>query len=389
VRSLLEDVENQPIGVLFLLCYLVRRAKSSFTQQLPRLLRVCWRTQVYYLRLEALEAVQDHPHEMEEPIRSELVALIQGLDWEGHLGLSTAIIEALASYDALEVGVTVDDAAKEIDGLLKEPQDSKNEDRAYTIYTNMFEDVFQGVYYHAIYDLTPEARARFLTMAALGAPDYSFFADNILRELVELDDPIAMEAFQKWGVIPKAESHSIHDAVSAFVWGIVGLSRYVDEPPSLNRPMKNDEAAWQTYREILFWLYKPLITERAVQERCSPCWQRLQSIYSTAAVDPLFHINKGIESGNQVTKAKLINPIDAFPKDVKIILEQGVKRLSELSSLFTSGIYARIERDKFIVDTLSKVGDESTVPILEEVIDSPELGTDAAKAIRRIRTRQF
>ncbi len=389
MKSLLEDIEKQPIGILFLLCDLIRWAKASFISELPKLLKRCWETQIYHLRLAALDAVRDNSHQVGEPIRSELIGIVSNLDWEGNLGLSTTIVEVLASYEALEGGITVDDATKEIMTLLGDWENPVNYDHAYTIYTRLFEDVFQGVYDEAIFSLKVENRGKLLTMAALGAPQYSFSIGWILQQLVEMDFPDAIKAYLKWGIIPYSENPSIDDAVRAFLWATIGLAHYSDKLAHLNRPLKDDEAAWRAYGEILFWLHKPSITESEMREKCAPCWERLESLYIRAALDPLFLIEKSIRWGAEYNKLRIKNPIILFPSEVKAILVECVKIMPELTSLFNKVInWNREERNKFIIEMLGKIGDEIIIPVLEPILESAELGAEAARAIRKIRERK-
>jgi energy-coupling factor transporter ATP-binding protein EcfA2 len=389
MKSLLQDLDNQPIGVLFLLCNLMRGAKAHFTSELPNLLKRCWKTKIYNLRLDALNAVQDHTHQVEEPVRSELIGIVKNLYWEGNLGLSTTITEVLASYEALEIGITVDDVTKEIIRLLEDWENPFNYEHAYTIYTYIFEDVFQGVYYEAIYNLPSENRAKLLTMAALGAPDYSFNIGWILQQLVEMDFSNAIKAYLKWGIIPYSEVPSIDEAIRAFLWAIIGLAYHSDKLPHLNRPLRDDEAAWRAYGEILFWLHKPSITESDMREKCAPCWERLESLYIRAALDPLFLIEKSIRWGAEHNKVRIKDPIIIFPSEVKAILTECVKIMPELTSLFKFVSWRRQERNKFIVEMLGKIGDETTIPFLEPILESAELGAEAARAIHDIRGRKI
>lgn len=340
------------------------------------------------MRLDALYAVQDHTHQVEEPVRSELIESVKKLDWEGNLGLSTTIIEVLASYEALEVGITVDDATKEILRLLEDWENPFNYQPAYTICTNVFEDVFQGVYYEAISKLTPENRGKLLTMAALGAPEYSFNIAWILEQLVEMDFPNAIKAYLKWGIIPYSEGPSIDEAIRAFLWATIGLAHYSDKLPCLNRPLRDDEAAWRAYGEIIFWLHKPSITESSMREKCAPCWERLESLYIRAALDPLFLIEKSMKWGAEYNKVTIKDPLIVFSSEVKGILAECVKIMPELTSLFKFINWRRQENNKFIIETLGKIGDETTIPLLEPILESDELGADAARTIRKIRERK-
>ena len=419
-ESVLMNLEKQPLGVLYLMCELIRRSeRSSAMSQLPRFLRHCWNTGIYHLRLHALEAIQLANTIVNGQLRSEIVDTINALDGE-NIFLNTTIWETLSAYDAIEVGVTVDDAFDEIHRLLyptpeseekirqlqslskewndihkpefgdkiheKEPDEVQNQ-FAYSAYTKIFEEVFQGVYDEAIERLEKDELRRFLTMAALGAPSDAFFVGTILNRLLELEDPRTLPAFEKWAAIPGHKPFMILYAIESFLLGIVGLARYTDNPPLLKRPQRDDEAAWQCYREILFWLHKPSIEDQTVRKNCAPCWQRLFGRCSHAAIDPLMRIQGGILDGFSTRLGFYKDPATFFPSEVKDVLEAGLKAKSELTSIFGDHAYFKKDHVNFMVKVLEEVGNKTSIPLLEELIESADFGQMAAKAVKTIRAR--
>jgi hypothetical protein len=189
-------------------------------------------------------------------------------------------------------------------------------------------------------------------------------------------------------MIPYSEAPSIDEVIRAFLWAMIGLAHYSDKLPNLNRPLRDDEAAWRAYGEILFWLHKPSITENNMREKCAPCWEHLECLYIRAALDPLFLIEKSIRWGAEHNKVRIKDPLIIFPSEVKAILAECVKIMPELTSLFKFISWRRQEHNKFIIETLGKIGDETTIPLLEPILESAELGADAARAIRKIRERK-
>jgi DNA replication protein DnaC len=420
-ESVFMNLEKQPLGVLYLMCELIRRSeRSSAMSQLPRFLRHCWNTGIYHLRLHALEAIQLANTIVNGQLRSEIVDTINALDYGGNVFLSTTILEILSAYDEIEVGVTVDDAFDEIHRLLYPTPESEKEIRqlqalskewddihqpklgdkihekevdevynlfAYNAWSKILEEVYQGVYYEAIELLEKDELRRFLTMAALGASSYASFVATILKRLLELDDPRTLAAFEKWAAIPDHKPFMIHDAIESFLLGIVGLARYTDNPPLLKRPQRDDEAAWQCYREILFWLHKPSIEDQTVRKNCAPCWQRLLGRFSCAAIDPLMRIQGAIRSGISARLGFYKDPASFSPSEVKDILEAGLEARSELTSLFGDHDYFKKDHGNFMVKMLEEVGNETSISLLENLIESADLGQIAAKAIRTIRAR--
>lgn len=420
-ESAFMNLEKQPLGVLYLLCEIIKRSeRSSVIPQLPRFLRHCWNTGIYHLRLEALSAIQMVNRQVNGRLRTEIAETVKALDWENNVGLSTEILETLTYYDAIEMGITVEDASEEIHRLLyptpesekeirelqslskewndihkpefgekiheKEPDEVQNQ-FVYTAYMKIFEDVFQGVYNEAIERLEKDELRRFLTMAALGAPSDALFVGTILNRLLELDDPRTLPAFEKWAAIPDHKPFMIQDAIEAFLLGIVGLARHTDNPPLLKRPQRDDEAAWQCYREMLFWLHKPSIEEQTVRKNCAPCWQRLLGRFSHAAIDPLMRIQGGILDGFSARLGYYKDPATFFPSEVKDILEAGLEAKSELTSLFGDHIYFKKDHGNFMVQMLEEVGNETSIPLLEKLMESTDIGQIAVKAIRAIRAR--
>jgi hypothetical protein len=236
--------------------------------------------------------------------------------------------------------------------------------------------------------LSQDDRGKFLTMAALGGQPDAFFVDSILRHLLEINDPRTIPAFKKWADIPNPESHSIQDAVDTFLWAIVGLARYTDLPRVTNRPLRDDEAVWQSFGEILFWLHKPAVPENVMKKNCSPCWERLLSGYIHAAIDPLMLIVRQIGYAAGIDKGFLKDIVNAFPLEIRTILEKGLKIRSNLTSLFRNNPWTKQEHGKFIIEMLSRIGNETTVPLLEPLLDLPEIGAAVASAIRSIRSRK-
>lgn len=419
VRSLFETIDDQSIGTLFLMCRLVECMTSSFTKHLPKFLRRCWETRIYNVRIGALNAIQYASSDVTSSLRSELMEIVKHLDWEGNIFLSTAINEVLTAYDALEIDITVEDALDEIRRLLYHTSDTDREIRqllnaerewidefrpqllekvpdhleeayyrlAYNAYSKIFEDVFQGIYFEAIEHLNEDELGRFLNMAALGASSGDMFVGTILIRLLELNDQKTLPAFERWAAIPDSQPGSIQDAVESFLLGIVGLARYVDYPPLLQRPQRDDEAAWQAYREILFWLHNPLIEEETRRRNCAPCWRRLLRVFSRAAIDPLMRIQEAIRSGLSARLGVYKDPVTFFPSEVRVVLEAGLKARSELTTLFGDHDWFKKDHGKFMVEMLEEVGDETSIPLLEELLESPDLAQTAARAIRAIRER--
>ncbi len=419
-QLLLINYDKKSFGTLYLMCELIRRLGNSLLfREIPGLLQYCWDTGIYHLRLHALEAINVVINHCSDSLRSDLIDIIEGLDHEGDLALSTTIIEILSGTGAIEIGMTVEDARNEIYRLLYPTSDTDKEIKqlmeaeqewidtikpslterlpenpeefsnrwAYTIYSKIFEEVFQGIYYEAIEQLSKDELTRFMTMAALGAPSYAFFVDTLLNRLLKIEDPRTFPAFERWAAIPGSEYANVQDSIKSFLLAIIGLGRYTEEPPRLMRPMRDDEAAWQFYREILFWLHKPSVGEETIRSKCSSCWHNLLNRYSHAAVDPLMRIQEEIRGGMSARLGFYKDLITFFGSEVRSILESGIKIESELTCIFGDHQYFKEKHARFMIETLEEIGDESSIPLLEKLIERSDIGQAAINAIRSIRAR--
>lgn len=400
-KRFLIDLDKQPLGILALICELTKY-ETSLIAELPRLLRRCWGTGIYHLRLQALDAARDATfHNMDTALRDKIIEVIQSLDWEKNILLSTAILEVLSAYGAIETGITVDDAMEEIHRVLRPPANMEKEihisedmsmeaflnQSAYNIFSKIFEDIYQGVYYEAIEKLNTDDLLRFLVMAGLGAPSESMSVSDILRRLLEFNDSRTLPVFERWATIPKSNCVAIQDTVESFLLAIIGMARFRGSPPILRGPRRDDEAAWDTYREILYWLHKPSIGEETVRRNCEPCWERLLQRFCRAAIDPLMRIQDAIHSEIRIARDLCKDLMTFFPLEIRDLLEAGLEVRSELTSLFGDHSWFKKDHVKFMIESLEEIGSEASIPVLEKLIEDPNVGRIAAKAIRTIRGR--
>lgn len=417
IKDRFDNLESATVGILLFLCEILKKSPSHFVSKLPKMLKRCWETQIYHLRIEVLEAVEIAESHIDGPFRSEIITFLNEQLSPQNFILNTAIFETLARYEALETFVSIETAKVEVSRVLDTSEEDFDWDKeynllsdiveeeklkqevgispedlkckyAYNLYSKAFEDVFQGVYYEAIYDLGQEELLKFLTKAALGAPDNAFFTDNILYQLLKIDDLRALPAFMKWGLIPVSEATiCIQFSVESYILSVIGLARHNKTPLRLQRPLREDEEAWQIYGEILFWLHKPSINNEVLREKCASCWQILLGRCRFAAVDPLMRIEETISNFAGKIPGGFKQLHVEFKSEVKVILETVLREKSKLSSLFKDGEWRGAERQRFIITMLEKVGDLNSIPILEHLLESPEVGAIAADAIRIIKAQ--
>lgn len=80
-------------------------------QLVPELLRVCWKTGLYHLKIDVLQLVEWSSRVLQGSVRDEVEEVLRGLH-SRNLFLSTAIVDALICYGLVESPVTPEQAAQ-------------------------------------------------------------------------------------------------------------------------------------------------------------------------------------------------------------------------------------------------------------------------------------
>ncbi len=431
LTSMVGTLAKRTPAELLLLCDLLLSHVAIVPQLVPELLRTCWATGLYHLRLEALRVAEMAGGVLTGDLREQVQVLLGSYQPRDAL-LSTAVVEAMLSYDMVQSPVSEEQAAAEIAEILDpnaheqacrtaltsfeaiwkeaDPMPSAPETgalldafkqqheaaianfkdakkRAYRAVGKIFEEIYLGAYWTAIDALSPSQRERLLTMAALGADEYASDVDWILRELLDKGGPDSLAAFSHWAVFPKTTTFSSQDATMCFLCGIIGCARFVDRMPDLGPAVTDDHAAWALYGEILFRLFMPGTPNKELRAVCKPLWDRLLTEFSFQAVDPLERFSSaGWKLDHKEDKDTVASALlRTFADEIRSVLEFGLKNHARLTSLFG---HAPIDGyPRFLIRWLEIVGNRHSVPLLERFLDSPEVGEEAAKAIRAIRSR--
>jgi hypothetical protein len=378
-----EDLSNAEIYLYF---SLLGWEAESFQDIIPSLLEHCWRTGVYHLILVALERVRGWARSVSDPVSERIKGLLSGFH-SSNIFLSTTIIEAMCAYGMVESPVDNAEACREIAEILSSPDSAEANEAAYGVISKIFEDVFEGVYYDAIEQLSPDERSRLYTMAALGAPRGAFDVGWILARLIETGSEGSLPAFLRFTTGLDDDSMFPQEVAAQFVLAHVGCAKYLQMPVRLADVTTDDRRAWQYYGEILFWLHKPGLTPAEVKHRCDPLWDSLESQVPFEAIDPLCRFAHAMLT--DVTREH--HPVQRLfagsRERIRRILAYGLKNRERLS-----GIDKRVppeaacrERTTFIIHTLGQIGAESDIKLLQALVDDDYHGIDAVEAIRRLR----
>jgi hypothetical protein len=393
VRDLCENLDRETPGVLHLIClslwHCLRDDDGATARLLPALLRACWNTKFYHLRLEVLHLVTDFGRNVDGPIKDETEQILSSLDWKGNLLGGSSLVEAKAAFGLLEPITTSDEIMDELSQILEDPDSEVAQQQAYNSVSNLFEEIYESLYWDAIKSLSVSDQVKLLTMASLGAPPYGMVTPAwILKELIRLNDPLSLQGFQRWATEIDSDTPSTQEAAKCYFLAVMGCARFLQSPPVLKKHDTPEHVAWQLYGELIFWTSKPGLDEVEIRSRCAPLWKRLQEDVPLSAVDPLMHLNRIMLIGAFQDSHPVRDSFDRFREPLRQILERALDSRDLLSTIFSrQASRIRKEHPAFIIGTLGDVGDSSTVGLLEAFLDSPDLGRVAVEAVRKLKAR--
>jgi hypothetical protein len=348
-----------------------------------RVLRLCWDSRAYHLRLDALMMIQSFAAASRgQAVRQEIVDVLEGLDTKNMM-LSGQLAETLYSYDLIEPSDSEDSVLARIAVILHNPEDEESRQWAYSIVSNQFEDVVAAPYIAAIGRLTDNERTALFTLAALGSPPYGFWNDWLLRELIKFADPAALPAFKHWATDLYTDNAMTQEVISCYTLAIQGWAQFMDSPPKLVNAKTGDRAAWECYGAIIFWISRPGLTAEEAVERAAPYWQRLQGELRLAAIDPLYwlmHASLVSFDDNTPAIAKILR---TFPDQVRPIVEWSLEQWDSLTltSIFRFAVH---DRQDYLISMLAEVGNVHSAELLRSYVDDPTLGRSAIRAIKQL-----
>lgn len=387
LEPLIQDIQPQSYSRLYFLCHLLEAAEATNVVHLvPIMLQKCWDSGAYHLRLQGLETTQHFCREASGPVREEIIELLDGFDVQYNIILSSTLVEVLSSYGVIEPPGSTEAILNEIHTLLNATPNEEAYQLAHGIYSSQFEDVVAAPYCEAIAALSDDERLQLLTLAAQGARD-SFFVDTILHTLLQARDPRSLPAFEHWVRRPK-QGFMPQEETACYSLAIQGLAYLQASPPSQSEPANDNEAAWQCYGQLIFWLFRPGISSTQIAEHCTPIWNRLLGPLSRAAADPLYQLAHAWSlSSTESSKGEDTNShrriVKTFPDEVRRLLENALGQIDSLTSIYHHLDQSQLAQ--YVLEILGTVGNEATISRLAEYVEDPRLGRSALQAIKSLR----
>jgi hypothetical protein len=404
IRSrMLELVARNPASHFGLLVVLEDREAADTPELVAEnlaLVQRAWKSGIYILRIQALDYLRSMSSVVHRacPERiSTIREMLQGFETRNII-VNTTLLETLTSYGGLDLGMTTADAVSEMRSLIA-PKASDGPDvaelaamagvgvqqllarRAESCLGKIFEDVFQGIYYDAYFELGDREKCALLCLAG-ESEELGFQSDWILQELLRLGDERALPVFRRCATSLDVATMFPQERVAAFALGIEGCARWSTSPPGYDGGASPAHQAWRIIGEILFWVHRG----GQEGERTEALWTQLDGEALLAAGEVLYQLaNSGWRLSDLGRRA--VDLATLFPAQVRQIAETGLSQRGSLPSVFPGRGSRDAEVMRFLLATLGRVGDSTTIPDLRRLADDPQFGIEVLQAIGSIQRR--
>jgi hypothetical protein len=308
------------------------------------------------------------------------------------LGTSSALTDALVSYDLITPVTSLEGIRREIANALSDVDDPDHQALAQGIVASMFEDErVLGPYSEAVDSLPDKERLALYAMSVMPS-DYSFATPWSVKQLAEgadsADDLVIRALARYAGPLPR-ETFSRSETVAAHLNGLSGWAKISAALPPADESTDAAALAWRMVDELLLHLFRGDTFEQA-----EAIWRRLSHEAPGATVTilrDLYRANSELLSND---RNDTINPhralLTVYPDQIRRLLEWAVTHRGDLPGggeewdpVGGTSAYA--------VRMLGQVGTTDTADLLRHhYVHEPELGRDAIRAVHAIdeRTQQ-
>jgi hypothetical protein len=367
-----------------------------------KLAQDAWNTGIYHLRLASTDLLQSLHREAEEdgPQRLDQIRnVLEGFETNNVL-VNSLRMEVLATYEGFEPPVSSNAALEELRSIIGTDRPSSPEDlellelqeqsweqfqrdRAYGALGKIFEDIFQGSYSEAYWQLSAREKTQILSLAAMASRP-GFHTDWIVIELLKHGDSDALPVFRNFASRLDPDTSFPQDMVGAFIAGVRGCARWSETPPVYSDTSSKDHLAWGAIEQILFWTLR-MSSSLDSTETFEGTWRFIHNECAMALPDILHMLEH-----SQWRFDKESSPIDLvglFPDQIRPILHEAIPHRQALSSLFRHGGTADQSVFQKVLADLGRIGNADSIIALNEILEDPEWGKVAVAAVRAIRSK--
>jgi Nuclease-related domain len=367
------------------------------------LIQIAWESGIGPHCLSALQALPNMRGAVDEcdpEEKSRVLDFVQGLSSQNPL-LNSLIFETQALFEVMEPPVSLQDAIAEMrTAAMAEPADHADfaviaalhnvsvgemlAANAYGLLANIFEDVFQGVYYKAYRTLRDDERLRLLTLAAQ-REERGFHTAWILRELLQYGEAAPLSTFEHYLRAVDFNGNFLQDELAAAVVAIEAWAKCSSSPPPLGSATPEFDQAFQTIGAALYWAYRG---DAAPEQRASMKrkWNHLSNDDRLASGVVLHELRSASWLATPTDREVVPDLRSLWDSEVEAIAIHCVKNRDTLMARFGRHAYDnRLVKD--MIETLGAIGSARALSVLREAADDSLYSSEAISAVQSIQRR--
>ncbi|WP_123028718.1 nuclease-related domain-containing protein [Mycolicibacterium stellerae] len=350
-----------------------------------------WHAGGYHLRLEVLEAARFAHHVLTPDEREAIADVLDTFDANYNIFLSSLLLEVLGRYGRIEPVATTDDIEAEISEIIADPDDPDRQRMAVSIISRQYEDelVF-GPYGEVVCGLPLVQKLTLYAMAVLAPGDFDGFgypeAVQGLAEGIARADDLIGRAVAEAARRMRLDTFNRQDCVAGHLQGLRGWAKISDRLPEAPVAEEDEPAAllfvgvWRLVDELLF----PLLRGDQLPTGLAQfIWDRLQTTCpgpATAVLsDMRFALIPGYNNDTEFAPHDLL--LISYPEQIRVLMQWALTHRDELRE------WPEPHIERYVVDTLGRVGNATTADMLRHYVDHPDLGQSAIAAIKAIESR--
>lgn len=403
-EALLKKVHEGAAGILPLLILMkgLRYDDSIDCADILAIARQAWDTRIANLPLHALDFIHSNAAAIQKlgpEAEASVVELLETFDVKDNWALSSIWVETRALFTGFDSGTDAEGAVKEFRQILlsaengddpafqleKEAEPNRTFEEfvggwASGVLGRMFEDVFQGVYYEAYESLPTDERRRLLILA-LRKSEIGFFTDFYLTELGKFGYEGAEDALTRYGSRIDPKSFCPQDFVSCYILAHQAWATLADEPIPYGDDSSEDHRVWGIVGELIFWLNRK--KEEPVGRISYLCSELVQ--FPKAVPGVLWQIE---QSQWRMRPSGVLESLFARIGDaIRDVLHESLTFGESLSSVFPHVSSDSAQLFRWTISTLGRIGDHTSVRLLQQWTEDNKHGIEAIRAIEKIEQR--
>ncbi len=277
--------------------------------------------------------------------------------------------------------------------ILANPIDNNSKALAFYVWSSQFDHPYDGAYYQAWSELTPDEKKRLLILGGEQVDHESFFVSPLISELASFGDPSVFPVLRRWTTLPVNQNSMPQQAFANYIMAHIALARL---GCALQFHANNESDAAQATRavgEIYYWLNRIDLQIEQRKRECKGQIEILMRHKCCVAVGVLSEVCTAsccfVERVKSLPGADCVSSSigTQFPDEVAEICRQALQHPELQKGYFDPCISEQVI--EFALISIGEWGNSIDRQLLQQWSPHPIFGTHAVNAIKQLEQRNL